>query len=99
MKKLTITLIAVLLFLVSCVPETTEEEIVQPNDEQTEQEILIVPSYQLAKENYRMILPFRPSEARGGIGREVRSEEHTSELQSRGDLVCRPLLETKQETR
>src|SRR6266536_5726428 len=24
-----------------------------------------------------------------------RSEEHTSELQSRGDLVCRPLLEKK----
>src|SRR5699024_12326055 len=26
---------------------------------------------------------------------EVRSEEHTSELQSRFDVVCRPLLETK----
>src|SRR5437870_8947856 len=26
---------------------------------------------------------------------EVRSEEHTSELQSRGHLVCRPLLEKK----
>src|SRR5690606_41193799 len=27
-----------------------------------------------------------------GIGREVRSEEHTSELQSRENLVCRLLL-------
>src|SRR5947207_10627669 len=27
------------------------------------------------------------------IGRIVRSEEHTSELQSHSDLVCRPLLE------
>src|SRR2546428_8741337 len=27
--------------------------------------------------------------------REVRSEEHTSELQSRSDLVCRLLLEKK----
>src|SRR6266496_4540327 len=26
---------------------------------------------------------------------ELRSEEHTSELQSRRDLVCRPLLEKK----
>src|SRR5699024_11732375 len=26
--------------------------------------------------------------------REIRSEEHTSELQSRFDLVCRPLLDT-----
>src|SRR5690349_23205088 len=33
---------------------------------------------------------------RGGLGRlRVRSEEHTSELQSRRDLVCRLLLEKK----
>src|SRR5690625_6042446 len=35
------------------------------------------------------------SEGRLGFGR--RSEEHTSELQSRGHLVCRLLLEKKQE--
>src|SRR5690625_5478309 len=29
---------------------------------------------------------------------EVRSEEHTSELQSRGHLVCRLLLEKKKKT-
>src|SRR5206468_6405290 len=29
---------------------------------------------------------------------EVRSEEHTSELQSRSDLVCRLLLEKKNKT-
>src|SRR5690625_5329062 len=33
--------------------------------------------------------------AGGGIGRQQRSEEHTSELQSRGHLVCRLLLEKK----
>src|SRR5690625_6706724 len=30
------------------------------------------------------------------VGDEERSEEHTSELQSRGHLVCRLLLEQKQ---
>src|SRR5690625_5801205 len=30
-----------------------------------------------------------------GMGKEDRSEEHTSELQSRGHLVCRLLLEKK----
>src|SRR5438132_3926261 len=30
-----------------------------------------------------------------GPGRTGRSEEHTSELQSHSDLVCRPLLEKK----
>src|SRR5476649_3049244 len=38
----------------------------------------------------------RPCRARRGIGRSptpARSEEHTSELQSHSDLVCRLLLE------
>src|SRR5699024_12029208 len=33
--------------------------------------------------------------AGGGVGAAARSEEHTSELQSRFDLVCRLLLEKK----
>src|SRR5437773_9753045 len=33
-----------------------------------------------------------------GIGRGSRSEEHTSELQSHHDLVCRLLLEKKKQT-
>src|SRR5690606_42106285 len=32
------------------------------------------------------------------VGREARSEEHTSELQSRENLVCRLLLEKKKKT-
>src|SRR5437870_6366800 len=35
-----------------------------------------------------------PTKATSGYG-EFRSEEHTSELQSRGHLVCRLLLEKK----
>src|SRR5690625_2553453 len=35
------------------------------------------------------------SELSGGQQKRVRSEEHTSELQSRGHLVCRLLLEKK----
>src|SRR5206468_6193953 len=31
----------------------------------------------------------------GPLGKPLRSEEHTSELQSRSDLVCRLLLEKK----
>src|SRR3989449_1717945 len=36
--------------------------------------------------------------AGGGAERELRSEEHTSELQSRLHLVCRLLLEKKKRT-
>src|SRR2546428_9153741 len=35
---------------------------------------------------------------RAAVRRSCRSEEHTSELQSRSDLVCRLLLEKKKET-
>src|SRR2546427_11881205 len=38
------------------------------------------------------------SRARGGRGR-ARSEEHTSELQSQSNLVCRLLLEKKKKTK
>src|SRR5437870_11941282 len=34
-------------------------------------------------------------QAAWAVGRPLRSEEHTSELQSRGHLVCRLLLEKK----
>src|SRR5438132_11816512 len=37
-------------------------------------------------------------EAAGGSGVSTRSEEHTSELQSHSDLVCRLLLEKKKNT-
>src|SRR5205085_12444221 len=33
-----------------------------------------------------------------GMGRQTRSEEHTSELQSQSNLVCRLLLEKKKQT-
>src|SRR6266496_4920262 len=35
------------------------------------------------------------TKSRSGMGPGLRSEEHTSELQSRRDLVCRLLLEKK----
>src|SRR2546428_6003978 len=41
----------------------------------------------------------RPGGRRGGGGDAERSEEHTSEIQSRSDLVCRLLLEKKKNTR
>src|SRR5438034_6197528 len=36
---------------------------------------------------------------RDGVPTRVRSEEHTSELQSHSDLVCRLLLEKKKKTK
>src|SRR5947207_15179411 len=41
----------------------------------------------------------RPVAARFPNGCDTRSEEHTSELQSHSDLVCRLLLEKKKKTK
>src|SRR5437588_9611982 len=46
----------------------------------------------------------RPGDGEGEVGRPrvalgVRSEEHTSELQSHSDLVCRLLLEKKKKNK
>src|SRR5690625_5464618 len=55
----------------------------------------------------RHVQELLPQEAAGGVGQlgrvvcerlVQRSEEHTSELQSRGHLVCRLLLEKKNKT-
>src|SRR5690606_41304562 len=43
--------------------------------------------------------PGSPCPSSGGIFRKPRSEEHTSELQSRENLVCRLLLEKKSSKR
>src|SRR2546427_4687520 len=51
-----------------------------------------------AKNPARLFTSLRPAQARAGaVGhqREERSEEHTSELQSQSNLVCRLLLEKK----
>src|SRR2546430_10100242 len=41
---------------------------------------------------------YRPPPKSSVAGDEARSEEHTSELQSQSNLVCRLLLEKKKET-
>src|SRR2546430_10511568 len=39
-----------------------------------------------------LVFPFRADNVRAGMNKTVRSEEHTSELQSQSNLVCRLLL-------
>src|SRR3989442_9015634 len=44
-------------------------------------------------------LPYPCHSAAAGVSKDSRSEEHTSELQSRPHLVCRLLLEKKKKKR
>lgn len=75
--------IGILLMLVSCVPDDLPDEIVQNSDEEMDEgEISIVPSYKLSEENYKIILPFRPSEARGVITRQVANRLDIDEMEA-----------------
>src|SRR5690349_23614639 len=54
------------------------------------------PGHQLGGAHLERHLPEQPGPLEGLVG--LRSEEHTSELQSRRDLVCRLLLEKKKKS-
>lgn len=81
-KKLFI-LIGVLFLLASCIPtppESSEEEVIQQEDNE-EGETSIVPTYQLSEEQYKPIIPFRPSAARGVITDQVRNRLDIDEME------------------
>src|SRR2546430_3504655 len=54
---------------------------------------------QVGQGNDHVVVPERCTEQRGGREPGGRSEEHTSELQSQSNLVCRLLLEKKKRKR
>lgn len=79
-KKTFISFMGLLLLLTSCAPDG-KEEIVQKQDEKDEEELSIVPSYRLADDNYKMILPFRPSKARGVVVNQVKNRIDIDEME------------------
>ncbi|WP_067725246.1 CamS family sex pheromone protein [Oceanobacillus damuensis] len=78
MKKISALLLGTLLFITGCVQDSNEE--VLQNDT-TEQETSIVPSYQLSDENYRMILPYKTSQARGVIVNQMANRVDIDEME------------------
>ncbi len=66
--------------LTSCAPgDKKKEEIV--HDEKEKKELSIVPSYKLSKENYRMILPYKPGAARGVIVDQIANRVDVDEVE------------------
>lgn len=81
MKRISLGLMIVLLLLTSCSPKNEEQELVQDGEENNEQKS-IVPSYQLTDEEYKVVLPFRPSKARGVINDRIENRMDISEMES-----------------
>lgn len=80
MKKLTILLLSALLLLTSCAPSLNDEEVLQ-NEEDSQVETSIVPGNRLAEDTYKMILPYRTSEARGIITNQVANRVDIDEME------------------
>lgn len=73
-------LLGALLMLTSCI-QKPENDILQTEDG-TDQEVSIVPNYKLSEENYRMILPYRPSRARGVIVNQMTNRMDINEIET-----------------
>lgn len=71
-----------LIFLAACSANVEEENIRSVEDEGKKEETSIVPSYELSKENYKMLLPFRPSQARGVITNQIANRVDIDEVES-----------------
>src|SRR5690625_1338507 len=80
MKKFLLFIGCTLLFLTSCTNQT-QDDIVQPEENEGEKEVSIIPNYSLAEDQYRIVLPYRPSEARGAITNQITNRLDIDELE------------------
>lgn len=79
MKRFTMLLSILLLLLTSC-GTFEREEIVQPEEEGSP-EVSIIPSHSLAEDQYQILLPYRPSAARGAITNQITNRVDIDELE------------------
>lgn len=79
MKKIALFICCFLLLLASC--NSKEEDNIVQTEEDTKQEVSIIPSYSLSEDQYKMVLPYRPSEARDTITNQVTNRVDIDELE------------------
>jgi protein involved in sex pheromone biosynthesis len=80
MKKLAILSVVLVLFLSACAPKFGQEEVVQQKD--NKQQKAVIPKYNISDSYYRMILPFKPSEARGLVVENLNTRLDVDEFET-----------------
>ncbi|WP_066148416.1 CamS family sex pheromone protein [Anoxybacillus sp. P3H1B] len=80
MKKMAILSIATMFLLSACAPKFGQEEVVQQKD--NKQQKAVIPKYNISDSYYRMILPFKPSEARGLVVEDLNTRLDVNEFET-----------------
>lgn len=75
-----ILIVSVLLIVTSCAPSRETEE---PEDieEEVEEEVSIIPNYKVTEDQYQIMLPYQPNEARGTITNQVANRFDIDEME------------------
>lgn len=84
MKKMMVYLLGTVLLIAiaaGCAPKGKEEVITDEKDDAKKEQPSIVPSYQLSEDNYKTILPFRSSKARGVITNQLANRLDIDEIE------------------
>src|SRR5699024_406951 len=80
MKKQLFLLCCFLLVLASCGTKKEDDTVVQEEDE-SEQEVSIIPEDSLSDNQYKMLLPFKPSEARNTLTNQISNRVDIDEFE------------------
>ncbi|QTM98229.1 CamS family sex pheromone protein [Sediminibacillus dalangtanensis] len=82
MKRKAVIWLCVLLAMAGCAPSfDNDEEIIEENQDDTSQETAIIPSYNVTEEEYKVILPYKVSKARGVIVGQIANRLDIGELE------------------
>ncbi|WP_010529619.1 CamS family sex pheromone protein [Lentibacillus jeotgali] len=82
-KKIAMILTGTVLILAGCTPSiNNDDEVVQNEDNNEQQQNSIVSSHQLSDEDYRTILPYRPSASRGVITNQMGNRVDIDEMET-----------------
>lgn len=77
-----IVLLSVLLIVTSCAPTRQSEEPEEIEEEiKEEEEVSIIPNYKVTDDQYQIMLPYQPNEARGTITNQVANRFDIDEME------------------
>lgn len=79
MKRTFLLFICAVFILTSCSSQKKED--VLQSEEEAETEVSIIPSYSLSDDQYKIVLPYRPSAARGAITNQITNRVDIDELE------------------